>query len=82
MAFCICRSGHPTRPCATACCFFSSFKTLLTGTKDNFPRPLNVLSRYGWPVLGVHRGPEAVRIEAVIDASRDFGDVLLRRILR
>ena len=26
--------------------------------------------------------PEAVRIEAVIDASRDFGDVLLRRILR
>jgi hypothetical protein len=45
MTFCICRSDHPSRTSATACCFFSSFKTLLTGTKDNFPHPLNVLSR-------------------------------------
>ena len=29
-----------------------------------------------------HLHPEAVQIAAVMDASRDFGDVLLRRLLR
>src|ERR1700688_47429 len=37
IAFSICRSDHPSRPSAIACCFFSSFKTLLTRTEDNFP---------------------------------------------
>src|SRR5580700_3065033 len=37
IAFSICRSDHPSRPNASACCFFSSFKTLLTRTEDNFP---------------------------------------------
>src|ERR1700682_881755 len=37
IAFSICRSDHPSRPSAIACCFFSSFKTLLTRTEDNLP---------------------------------------------
>jgi hypothetical protein len=30
--------------------FFSSVKTLLTRTEDT-PHPVNVLSRYAWPVF-------------------------------
>ena len=42
------------------CCFFSSFKTLLTIREDSALPQINVLDVglmvYNWPVLGVHRG--------------------------
>lgn len=38
-----------------------------------------LVSRYR---MMYHLHPEAVQIAAVMDASRDFGDVLLRRLLR
>ena len=43
-AFSMRRSDHPSRPNAMTCCFFSSFKTLLTSTEGSCPRVrLNVL---------------------------------------
>ena len=38
------RSDHPNRPNAMTCCFFSSFKTLLTMTEGIASRRVNVLS--------------------------------------
>ena len=39
------RSDHPNRPKAITCCFFDSFKTLLTSTEGTRPRVrVNVLS--------------------------------------
>jgi hypothetical protein len=39
------RSDHPNRPSAMTCCFFSSFKTLLTLTEGNPHVRINVLDR-------------------------------------
>src|SRR5258708_39408252 len=60
------RSDHPSRPKATTCCFFSSFKTLLTTTEGialastQRPECWIIVGRfsgdYVWPVLGDHRG--------------------------
>ena len=49
----ILRSDQPSRPNAITCCFFSSFKTLLTSTEGIRPRvKINVLNDgYRWPVL-------------------------------
>jgi hypothetical protein len=56
------RKGHPSRPRATTCCFFSSLKTLLIPTKATVPRAginvpgLILVGRFSgdphWPVLG------------------------------
>src|SRR3989442_1725263 len=60
------RSDHPSRPKAMTCCFFSSFKTLLTSTEGialastQRPECWLIVGRfsgdYAWPVLGDHRG--------------------------
>src|ERR1039458_1427015 len=60
------RSDHPSRPNAMTCCFFSSFKTLLTLTEGialaskSMSGTLLIVGRFSgdhvWPVLGVHRG--------------------------
>src|SRR5690242_19727093 len=60
------RSDHPSRPKPTTCCFFSSFKTLLTTTEGialastQRPECWIIVGRfsgdYVWPVLGDHRG--------------------------
>jgi hypothetical protein len=71
MASSIRRSGHPSRPNAMTCCFFSSLKTLLTMTEGSalasksMSWVLVIVGRFSgdhvWPVLGVHRGyPEVV----------------------
>src|SRR5258706_15565176 len=62
------RSDHPSRPKATTCCFFSSFKTLLTTTggialaSTQRPECWIIVGRfsgdYVWPVLGDHRGKQ------------------------
>src|SRR3989442_829852 len=45
VAFWIFRSDHPSRPNAITCCFFSSFKTLLTLTEGSRPHvKINVLN--------------------------------------
>ena len=55
------RSDQPSRPSAMTCCFFSSFKTLLTSTEGIPPSDVNVLVAFSlagfevtthWPVLG------------------------------
>src|ERR1019366_2060451 len=62
------RSDHPSRPNAMTCCFFSSFKTLLTLTEGialaskSMSGTLLIVGRFSgdhvWPVLGVHRGQD------------------------
>src|SRR5947209_10698436 len=47
VAFWIFRSDHPSRPNAITCCFFSSFKTLLTLTEGSRPHvKINVLNAW------------------------------------
>ena len=61
------RSDQPKRPKAMTCCFFSSFKTLLTSTEDTVLTSEStswvvgfIVGRFSsdheWPVLGDHRG--------------------------
>jgi hypothetical protein len=50
--FWICRSGHPSRPRAKTCCFFSSYKTFAMPSEVTSPRGCKCPGRYSrWPVF-------------------------------
>lgn len=65
------RSGHPRRPSATTCCFFSSLKTLPIRARSHAPPPfVNVSSpQLRWPVFsrpslaGFGRSPRLERLK-------------------
>src|ERR1039458_3794520 len=80
------RSDHTGRPNAMTCCFFSSFKTLLTLTEGialaskSMSGTLLIVGRFSgdhvWPVLGVHRGPACHRLASTLRPCRGLYRVL------
>src|ERR1017187_2478205 len=80
------RSDHPSRPNAMTCCFFSSFKTLLTLTEGialaskSMSGTLLIVGRFSgdhvWPVLGVHRGIALAQIQQAVQDGVSRGVVL------
>src|SRR3989442_5444233 len=75
------RSGHPSRPRARICCFWSSPKMLaIPAGNHRGPRRVNVLGEryltgrfsdvHDWPVLGVHRRARMLDIRETVTAPR------------
>src|SRR5262245_40013319 len=87
------RSDHPNRPKALTCCFFDSFKTLLTSTEGTPSRQSQrpecwfIVGRFSgdylWPVLGDHRGStgsEAYRGKGRSPCPRSSTSILAEKL--